>query len=170
MKIAIAYYSKSGNCKIVAEKICDILKNAGQTAETFEIKLAKEFSKIGIFNYFLEGKSSYKQEKPELAPMDFNPEQFDCIILGTPVWASDMASPMRTFISNNLDTLRSKSVSAFMCLAGKDASQELEKMRQSIGIKKFASSVSLTNPKKNNTPVTNRKIQEFCEKTILKDF
>ncbi len=166
MRTAIAFYSRSGNCRFVAERISKIISEAGGFAELIEIKLAKDFSSIRPLDYLLAGKSAVMKETPQLARILFYPEQFDNIILGTPIWANDMASPMRTFICENLAALQSKPVSAYVCLAGKNGTAALENIRGFAGIEKLEATLSLTNPKKHDDAETDIKIRGFCEKIL----
>ena len=93
MKRVIVYYSYTGNTKSIVEKIKE-----KYGYDTFEIKPANEYS--DDYNLVVES-----EEK--LVPMDYQPDieelnidfnNYDEIILATPVWWYSVASPVNTFI------------------------------------------------------------------------
>ena len=94
-KVLIAYYSYSGNTKSVAKKIQSLTG-----ADLFEIKPLKEYSKN--YNEVVSLAQIEKQNniKPELVN-NGDVSNYDVIFIGTPVWWYTMASPVRTFLSNN---------------------------------------------------------------------
>lgn len=92
-KILIAYYSRSGNTKSVAEKIQTVTGG-----DLFEIKTKKEYPKSydEIVN---QAKIEKVQDiRPELVN-NGNIKDYDIIFVGTPVWWYTMASPIKTFLS-----------------------------------------------------------------------
>jgi len=66
--------------------------------------------------------------------------QYDLVVIGTPVWAGKMSSPVRSYIANNKDKL--KSVAFFATLGGEDAQNALTGLGKYAG-KKPLSSVSI---------------------------
>jgi menaquinone-dependent protoporphyrinogen IX oxidase len=56
------------------------------------------------------------KKKPELAPYQFDPEIYDLIIIGTPVWAWSFAPPLRTFFNDH--SLEDKKVALFITHQG----------------------------------------------------
>ena len=98
MKTAIVYYSMSGNTKYVADKIAERIE-----ADIIRIDPVKAYPDKGAKKFIWGGKSAVMGEKPALHPYEFNVEKYDRIILGTPVWASNFAPPIRTFIKENPD-------------------------------------------------------------------
>jgi len=94
-KILVAYYSHSGNTKAAAEKIHTITGG-----DLFEIKPLKAYP--NDYNEVVELAKTEKQQdiRPELVD-NGNPEDYDIIYLGTPVWWYTMASPVKTFLTRN---------------------------------------------------------------------
>ena len=92
-KILIAYYSYSGNTKLVAEKIKNITGG-----EIFEIKTIKEYPRNYTDVVNLAKQEKEQDLRPELAnKIDIS--NFDIIYLGTPVWWYTFASPIKTFLT-----------------------------------------------------------------------
>ena len=107
MKIAIVFYSLLGNTKYAALKIADKLN-----ADLVEIIPEKEYPNSGLKKFYYGGKSAVMGEIPPLKKYDFNIDNYDYIILGTPVWAGTFTPPIRTFINENKENLKSKILSA----------------------------------------------------------
>lgn len=94
-KLLIAYYSYSGNTKRVAEKIQQLTNG-----DIFEIVPKKAYPNNYNDVVNLAKDEKQKDIKPELTD-NGNVKDYDIIFLGTPVWWYTMASPVKTFISNN---------------------------------------------------------------------
>lgn len=157
MKTAIVYYSMSGNTKQTAERIA-----AELGADLIPIEPEKQYPTTGMKKFIWGGKSAVMGEKPKLMPYRFV-GGYDCIIIGTPVWASNMAPPIRSFIHQNKETLSGKSIAAFLCFSGGGADKALEKLRQYLGIKRFAATMILVDPKDKPAPENGDTVAAFCE-------
>jgi flavodoxin len=99
MKTLIVYYSRSGVTKKVAEFIG---KKIGATVEELIDKDKRE----GVLGYIRSGKEAMKKELAEIEAIKNNPEDFDLIFIGTPVWAGTMAPAVRTYIEKNKDKIK----------------------------------------------------------------
>ena len=94
-RVLIAYYSYSGNTKVVAEKIQTYTEG-----DIFEIKTVKKYPP----NYNDVVNTAKKEKADEIKPElvdNGNIDGYGIIFLGTPVWWYTMASPIRTFLSEN---------------------------------------------------------------------
>lgn len=124
MKTLIIYFSRTGNTKKVAEEIQKKLN-----CELEEIKDA-ETNREGMLGYMRSGKEASLKKLPPIKPLEKNLADYDLIIIGTPVWAFTMSSPVRTFISENKD--RIKTVALF-CTHGGGPKNTLKNMAELIG-------------------------------------
>ena len=106
--------------------------------------------------------SAVMSEKPELEPYEFIADDYDRVIIGFPVWASNMAPPLRTFIRDN--DLNGKQISAFACQAGNGAEKAFAKLKAALGITALENELILIDPKAKPTDENEQKIEEFCEK------
>lgn len=158
MKIAIVFYSLSGNTKYVALKIADKLN-----ADLVEIIPEKEYPNSGLKKFYYGGKSAVMGEMPTLKKYDFNIDNYDYIILGTPVWAGTFTPPIRTFINENKENLKSKILSAFVCYSGAGATKALLKMKDYLGIENFEFELTLIDPKDKMKNEDEEKIESFCK-------
>ena len=158
MTTAIVYYSMSGNTKYVADKIAERIE-----ADIIRIDPVKAYPDKGAKKFIWGGKSAVMGEKPALLPYELNVEKYDRIILGTPVWASNFAPPIRTFIKEN-PNIRGKKLAVFTCFSGGGADKAIEKMKKYIGIEKFQAELILVDPKENVKAEDNEKIGLFCQR------
>ena len=55
-------------------------------------------------------------KKPELNPVDKNPQEYDLIFIGTPVWAWNPAPPLKSFLSSR--SIMNKKIALFCCHGG----------------------------------------------------
>jgi flavodoxin len=94
-KNLIIYYSLEGNTKFIAETMAKI-----SGADLLELKPEKEISSKNFMKFFWGGKQVMMKEKPKLLPLDKNPNDYDLIIIGTPVWVLNYAPPLRTFFND----------------------------------------------------------------------
>lgn len=160
MRIAIVYYSMSGNTKYVADKIADVIKASGEV-DIIRIEPKKAYPDKGAKKFFWGGKSAVMGETPALQPYEFNIEKYDRIIFGTPVWASNFVPPIRTFINDNPD-VKDKKIAVFTCFSGGGADKAIDKMKKYIGIEKFEAELILIDPKDKVKEEDDEKMVEFC--------
>ena len=114
MKSLVVFYSRTGITKEIAVHIseeldCDI-------EEIFDVK-----SRKGIFSYIGSGIESAFRKTPEIKETEVDPSDYDLVIIGTPVWAGNMASPVRTYLLRNNDKLNGV---AFFCTMGNRGSKK----------------------------------------------
>lgn len=160
MKTAIVYYSLEGNTHYTAEKIAEILK-ASCEVDIIRIEPEKAYPDKGFKKFFWGGKSAVMAETPTLQPYEFDAEQYDRIIFGTPVWASTFTPPIRTFINEN-PAVKEKQIAVFTCFSGGGADKALDKLKKHIGIESFEAELILVDPKTNVKEEDDAKIAEFC--------
>ena len=156
MRTAIVYYSMSGNTQYVAEKIAERI-----SADIIRIEPVKEYPNQGAQKFFWGGKSAIMGEKPKLQPYECNLGKYDRIIIGTPVWASSFAPPIRTFIHENR-SIQDKKIAVFICFSGGGADKAIEKMKKYIGVEEFEAELILIDPKEHVKAEDDTAIDNFC--------
>jgi len=118
LKKLVVFYSLEGNTKFIAEAMAETIE-----ADVLELKPVKEISKKGLFRYLHGGKQAVRKEQPQLLPLNKDPQAYDLIILGTPVWAWTLSSPLYSFLCQN--KLEHKRIALFCCHGG-DKGKTLE--------------------------------------------
>ena len=159
MKTAIVYYSMSGNTRTVAERLAKEL-----CADLIEIQPVKEYPSEGARKFIWGGMKAVMGEKPKLQPYGFS-GGYDRIIIGTPVWASNISPPIRSFICQNGNALKkAKSIAAVICYAGGGADKAIEKLKKLLGVESLEAELILVDPNNKPSPENEAKIEEFCNK------
>ena len=111
MKKLVVFYSYTGHTKMIAESIqrklnCDIL----------EIKPVKPYSTDYQTVVDEEQNNSSVGKTPDIQKIDKNLNDYDEIIVGTPVWWYTIAPVIRTFLTQN--DLSNKTIKPFATNAG----------------------------------------------------
>lgn len=155
MKSIVIYYSLDGNTKYAAGKIATKLG-----ADLIQLIPAKEYPTGKISKYFWGGKSATFGEAPKLDPYRFDQNQYDLVVLGTPVWAGTFTPPLRTFIREN--KLTDKKIALFACCSGGKTEKCFEQMKKEAGDYTVASTLQLIEPLKGTEADVDRSISDFC--------
>lgn len=118
-KILVVYYSRSGTTRKVAEAL-----SAELHCDRKEI--VEETSRSGILGY-LQSVIEARRQVPSrmvVANSDHNdPSIYDLVVIGTPVWAWSMSSPVRAYMVAN--KARLPAVAFFCTLGGRVATGPL---------------------------------------------
>ena len=155
MKTCVVYYSMSGNTEMVARQIADLMN-----ADTIKLMPKKEYPNKGLKKYLWGGRSAIMGDTPELEDYSFS-NDYDCIILGSPIWASNIAPPLNTFIHDNMDILKDKKVAVYVCQGGSGADKAIKKLKDKLEI---TNELVLIDPKDKQNKENDKLIKEFCKK------
>lgn len=156
MKTAIVYYSLEGNTKFVATQIAKELN-----ADLLELQSVKKYATSGPMKYVVGGKDAVTGKKPELELYSFQKENYDLIIIGTPVWASVCAPPIRTFLTT--ENLTGKKIAFIACCGGGGTKKCFEQMTE-MAHAKNPPTLDLVDPFTKNKPENIVAIKNFCYK------
>ena len=103
MKALIVYFTRSGNSEKVVNKIQESLKG--------DIELIKEpVSRKGIIGWLKSGSGNSKREVAEIKEPQYDPAEYDLVILASPIWAGTVSSPMRSYMIKNRSKLERTAV------------------------------------------------------------
>ncbi len=108
MKTLVVYYSRTGMTKKVGEEIAGLLK--ADSEEIIDLK-----KRSGAIGFMVSGKDAMQNKLAKIKPIEKDPKKYDRIIIGTPVWGSNMAPAIRTYLTDN--KLDGKKIN-FFCTAG----------------------------------------------------
>jgi flavodoxin len=129
MKPLVAFYSRTGTTRILAQVIAEVL--ACETEEIFDTK-----NRSGVFGLLSAAwDGGFKRATP-IQETEKDPALYDIVILGTPIWNSRMACAMRTYISEHRDRL--KEVAFFCTCGGSGQKRAFEEMEELSGKKPIA--------------------------------
>jgi len=135
MKTLIVYYSRTGTTKKIAELIREKL-----SADIEEIE--DTINRQGIVGYFRSGRDAMRKNFTKLEVFEKNLNDYDLVIIGTPIWGWNMSVPVRTFVTEQKNNL--KNVAFFCTMGGSGSVKAFEEMWEIIG-KEPKATLALTN-------------------------
>lgn len=150
MKTLVVYYSRTGNTKKVGEAIAKQLKSDIEQIE--DVK-----SRLGPIGWLRSGREAKNKKLVEIKPTKKDPSRYDLVVIGTPVWAATVSSPVRTYLSK----YKFKRV-AFFCTCGGIRSKILEAVEEVCGKRPIAALEIKAKEMKERSYVS--KIKEFVAK------
>ena len=162
MPTIIVYYSLEGNTEYAANRIAEKLG-----ADTLRLEPVKAYPSGGFKKFFWGGKSAVMGETPKLEPYAFDPAAWDRIVFGFPVWAGNMAPPLRTFLRDN--DLSGKRFAAFACQSGNGAEKAFARLKAALGVDTLEAELVLIDPKARPSEENERKLAEFCARLAPAD-
>ncbi len=125
MRPLVVYYSLSGNTEFIARTAANLLG-----ADILELIPEKKYP-TGRVSRYTAGRSALRHDEPRLEPYDHDISGYDTIIIGTPVWASNPAPPVNTFISEN--DLSGKKLAFFASSLSGKGGKCLEELKKKTG-------------------------------------
>ena len=120
MKILVVFYSRSGKTKKAAEAISGILKCDKE--EIFDIK-----SREGIVGFLSAGTDANLRRLTAIKEIKNDPSLYDLVIIGTPIWSSNISTPVRTYLSLYKEEF--KKVAFFCTRLGSDSKKVFADMK-----------------------------------------
>lgn len=90
MRIAVIYYSLTGNVRMIAENVAEATGGG-----LLEVELKTPLKPSGFMRFVKGGKDALLKRTPEIAPLDLDAENYDLFFIGTPVWAATCVPALR---------------------------------------------------------------------------
>lgn len=109
IKILIVYYSRTGTTRKLALEMSKCIENCC-VEEIFDTK-----NREGSSGYLSAGSDAVLRRLTKIKEVKFNPDDFDLIIIGTPVWVMTMSSPIKTYLTKFKNHFKRV---AFFCTMG----------------------------------------------------
>jgi flavodoxin len=155
-KVLVVYYSRTGTTKLVAEELAQKL-NAD-----IEVIVDKK-NRNGVMGYLKAARAAKNEYISELEDSKTDPKKYDLVIVGTPIWAWNVSTPVRTYLVKYKDMLPAK-LAFFTTASGTKPDKIIAKM-ESITGKKAVASTGFTGQdfSKKNKDAYTKKIDSFVE-------
>jgi len=96
MKALIAYYSRTGVTRAAGQAIAAALKEIGDVEVATE-EVVETKSRAGVMGWLSAGKDALMKKPAVISRPATNPGDFDVVVIGSPVWAFKLATPMQTY-------------------------------------------------------------------------
>ncbi|MCW3991871.1 MAG: flavodoxin domain-containing protein [Candidatus Bathyarchaeota archaeon] len=96
--ILVVYYSRTGTTTKVAEAIREALD-----CEIDEIEDTK--GRGGIIGWLRAGRDAGSESFTKISGVSKDPSEYDIVVIGSPTWNGHVSTPIRTYITEKLDSL-----------------------------------------------------------------
>lgn len=151
LKKIVVYFSLTGATEFAAKKIAEQLN-----ADLCEVKDKKH--KKGKLIY-LKGGAASVREKLSKIEVTKSIEDYDFVVVGSPIWAGKITPAIRTFLSQN--DLSQKKAAFFITLGGDKPEKSFENMRKTTGFNSIVKELAISNTIQNKKEVENL-IIDWC--------
>jgi len=149
-RILIAYYSRTGTTQKVAEALLIEINAATEVIRT-------EDPRGGALGYLKCGREASLKKRAPIKPLDQDPAFYELVIIGTPVWAWNISSPIRSFLEDQGSKI--KKCAFFATMGGSGDKNAFLEMERIIG-KKPVATLSFTTKNVQQGELS-KKIHEF---------
>ncbi len=113
MKSLIAYYSRTGTTKTVAEQLANLM--AADVEEIVDMKGRK-----GVFGFIISGYQAMTEKVATIKPPEKDTSQYDLVVIGTPIWAGKMSCAALAYLKAMAQDGKAPKAVAFITTSGSD--------------------------------------------------
>lgn len=99
MKTLVVYFSRTGNTQALAEQIAHACSADLEGIE-------EGYYRLGMMGYLRSVVEGIAQKEIPIRPSTLDPADYDLVVLGTPIWAWNMASPVRSYLTRHRGLFR----------------------------------------------------------------
>ncbi|HLY58864.1 MAG TPA: flavodoxin [Stellaceae bacterium] len=135
MRALVVFYSLSGTTRKVAQAV------AVQLGADLE-EISCPSYRRGFFGFWRAGHASWKGKIPEIGASAHAPSDYDLVVVGGPVWAWNVCTPVRAYLMR--EAARLPAVAYFVTVGGVGFEQALATMAELAGRKPVATLVLRT--------------------------
>ncbi|MBC7100555.1 flavodoxin [Methanothermobacter tenebrarum] len=121
MKTLVVYYSRTGNTQKIAKKIASEI---GCDIEEIE----DTQNRSGIIGFLRSAYQAIRGKDTKLKPYNKNPQDYDLVIIGTPIWGGRPSVPISTYLKENKGKF--KHVAFFCTYGGTGFENTIETMKK----------------------------------------
>jgi len=120
----VVYFSRTGRTRRIALEIAAAL---GADVERIE----EPQDRSGFFGYWRSGREAYRKLSPVIEPAVRDPSGYALVIVGTPIWAGHVSSPVRTYVGAHAGRFRN--VALFCTHGGSSAGKVFGEIAELAG-------------------------------------
>lgn len=152
MRTLVVYFSRSGTTHKVAEELA---RELGADIE----RITDREDRKGLIGYMKSGREASTDMLVEIDEPRRDPADYDLVVVGTPVWAWKMCSPVRSYLARYSGRINE---AAFFCTADGKEGKTIEDMAAFSGTQARASMVIYRKAVLRNEHIG--KVREFVSK------
>jgi len=124
MKTLVVYFSRTGHTRLLAQQLAAALQ-----ADLDEIR--DDTNRRGILGYLRSGSEAWFGRRARLRPPGRPPQDYELVLIGTPVWRMSVSSPVRTYLADHAAEL--KQVAFFATMGQFGAERAFGQMQAACG-------------------------------------
>lgn len=121
MKTLVVYYSRTGVTREVAHMIADQLKSDLEQVQ-------EQRNRMGMVGFLRCCFEALCKKTPPIKAAEQDPVAYDLVIIGTPVWAGNLASPVRSYLDQKEGYL--PAVAFFITSGGSHSPKIISEMQE----------------------------------------
>ena len=123
MKALVVFFSKTGNTRRLAGEIAAQLK-----ADSGEI--TEEKNRGGVIAFMKSGWEGTRRKTVKINDSKIDPSSYGLVLIGTPVWAGNMCSPVRSYLERHKGQFKKV---AFFCTCSSEPNKTFPDMEKIAG-------------------------------------
>mgnify|MGYP000896144847 FL=1 len=155
MKSVVIYYSLSGNTHLVAKMIAE---KTG--ADMIRLNPARAIPDNGFGKYWGCFKSMLFRNGSKLANENIRLEDYDTIIIGTPIWGGNYTPPIHAFLSEY--TMKEKDIYLFVTYNGSETKKCFRNLRGRLKGNRIKGTGEFDGVKKMSAKELSAKVDKYC--------
>jgi flavodoxin len=129
-KTLVVYYSRTGTTRRLAEALAKVLHADIEP-------IIDTTRRSGIIGYLRSLAESLQKRGASIEPTKTDPRSYDLVLIGTPIWAWLVSSPVRSYLAANREVL--PNVAFFCTMGGQGDKRSFEEMKAIAGKAPIAS-------------------------------
>lgn len=158
-KNLIIYFSLTENTDFIAKKLSKDLD-----ADILEVKPTLDLKKWGFLKMFIGGAQVLLNILPKIEYRDININDYENIIIGSPVWAGSYVPALKAFFKK--EKIKDKNIGLFVCCNGGEG-HTIKELKETLDGNNFLASVVFVDTLKNEK-ITKEKYEIFLnELTVI---
>jgi flavodoxin len=114
-RILVVYYSRTGYTRDIAGELAAAVQGDVD-------RLDDGLDRTGVWGYLRCAREGLKKRTVQLMPPAYDASRYDVVVLGTPVWAGNISSPVRSYVAANRAKLKQV---AFFCTQGGSGAEKV---------------------------------------------
>jgi len=125
-------------------------------------EIIDEKNRNGLLGWLISGMDAFLKKYTSIKQPEKNPSQYDIVIIGTPIWATNISTPIRTYMHNYKDGFKN---TAFFCTSAGDRPKDTLKIFKDMEKLCSKNPVALVSFSQKDVKANSfEKIKEFAKK------
>ncbi len=165
LKTAILYYSRTGNTELLVKLLVGALSKQGVAVDVFKVKPLKDYSPPLHLNPRLVFDTLVRKgTSVKLEPADFNPLEYNVIVVASPIWIGNLSPPIQQVLRDYAGKLKNYIILTTSGL--KTKSESLSRKTESILREKPVFCLNITVPEIRNEALLTSIIQNLASRIL----